>query len=120
MLAQSMPAPVMADDQPFLKPNNAGICDEMMSTPAPCVNAINTGELTKFSSQPKRAKPSTTCSKPVMSDSHTVRLIHSALPGAAMPLSEAATKIEVSAVGPTDKRGDALNNTATSAGNNDA
>ena len=91
-----------------------------MSTPAPCVNAINTGELTKFSSQPNRAKPSTTCSKPVMSDSHTVRLIHSVLPGAAMPLSEADTNIAVSAVGPTDKRCDALNNTATNAGNSDA
>jgi hypothetical protein len=37
-----------------------------------------------------------------------------------MPLSEAAIKMDVSAVGPTDKRGDALNNTATNAGNSDA
>jgi hypothetical protein len=120
MLAQSMPAPVSSVDHPFVKPNNAGICDEMMSTPAPCVKAINTGELTKFSNQPKRAKPNTTCSKPVISESHTVRLIHSALPGAAIPLSEAAIKMDVSAVGPTDKRGEALNSTATNAGNSEA
>ena len=113
-LAQSMPTPVMADDQPFVKPNNAGTCDEMMSTPAPCVNAINTGELTKFNNQPKRAKPNTTCSKPVMSDSHTVRLTHSALPGVAMPpkapadavtrmasLVEQAMKDSVTAAGAT-------------------
>ena len=96
------------------------IRDRMMSTPAPCVNAINTGELTMLSNQPNRAKPNTICNAPVMSESHTVRLTHSALPGVAMPLSEAAMRIEVSAVGPTDKRVEALNNTAINAGNSDA
>jgi hypothetical protein len=37
-----------------------------------------------------------------------------------MPLSDAEIKMEVSAVGPTDKRGEALNITATNAGNSDA
>ena len=55
-----------------------------------------------------------------MSDNHTARLTHCALPGSAMPVSEADTKMAVSAVGPTDKRLDALNSTATKAGISEA
>ena len=101
-------------------PSMAGICEEMMITAAPCVKAVSTGELTRLSNQPKRAKPKTICSTPDSSDSQTARLTHSALPGVARPLSEADTSMAVSAVGPTDSRVDALNSTATKAGSSEA
>ena len=75
--------------QPTRKPSSAGSCELMMSTAAACVKAISTGEFTRFSSQPKRAAPSTTCSPPDSSASHTASSTHSGLAGAASGLSEA-------------------------------
>ena len=91
-----------------------------MSTAAAWVKAMSTGEFTRLSSQPKRAKPSTICSSPLSSASHTASAIHCALPGSARPLSEALMSRQVSAVGPTDRRTDELNSTAISAGSSEA
>ena len=81
---------------------------------------MSTGEFTRLSNQPKRAKPSTICNRPLSKASHTASAIHCALPGAASPLSDALTNRQVSAVGPTARRGDALNSTAMSAGRSEA
>ena len=102
------------------KPSMAGSCEPMISTAAACVKAISTGELTRLSSQPKRARPSATCSRPVSSASHTARVTHCGLPGWARPVSEAAISSAVSAVGPTESRCDDENSTATSAGRMEA
>ena len=102
------------------KPSRAGSCEAMMSTAAACVKAMSTGELTRLSNQPKRAKPSTICSSPVSSASHTASSIQRWLPGSAKPVSEAPTSRQVRAVGPTDSRGEALKSTAISAGSSDA
>ena len=106
--------------QPPVRPSRAGNCDAMMSTAAPWVKAISTGALTRLSSQPNRTKPSTTCTRPDSRASHTASSIHCALPGAAMPVSEALTSKQVRAVGPTDRRMEPLNSTAISAGSMDA
>jgi hypothetical protein len=101
-------------------PSMAGSWEAMMSTAAPWVKAIRTGALTRLSNQPKRAKPSTICSPPESRASHTASSIQRALPGSARPVRDALTSRHDNAVGPTDRRGDALNNTATSAGSIDA
>jgi hypothetical protein len=106
--------------QPARKPSSAGSCEPMISTAAAWVKAMSTGALTRFSSQPKRTSPSTTCSKPASSASHTASATHSALPGVAMGVSAAAIIRLVSAVGPTDSRAEAENSTATSAGSMEA
>ena len=89
----------------------------MMSAAVPCVNAISTGVLTKFSSQPKRASPSANCSAPAISASHTASNTHCALPGSAKGASAAATSSDDNAVGPTDNRVEAENKAPASAGN---
>ena len=48
----------------------------MISSAAPCVNAISTGALTKLSSQPKRSKPKPTCSRPDNKASHMASATH--------------------------------------------
>ena len=102
------------------RPSNAGNCEAMISTAAAWVKAISTGAFTRLSNQPKRTSPSTTCSRPLSSASHIASCTHWALPGAASPVSDALTSRQVSAVGPTDRRGEALNNTAISAGSSEA
>jgi len=92
----------------------------MISSAAAWVKAISTGALTRFSSQPKRRKPSAICSKPDNSASQTASSTQRALPGSARPLSEALTSRQLSAVGPTDSRTELLNSTASSAGSIEA
>ena len=92
----------------------------MISTPAPCVNAISTGEFTRLSSQPKRIRPSAICNPPESRQSQIASSTQRALPGSASPVSEALTSRQVSAVAPTDKRIDAPNSAATSAGSSEA
>ena len=84
------------------------------------VNPAITGELTRFSSQPKRPNPNSSCSAPDISASHTARLTHCALPGSARPTRDAPINRLVSAVGPTPRRVDELHSTATNAGSRDA
>ena len=103
-----------------VKPSSAGSCEMAISTAAPCVKPISTGELTSRSSQPKRPAPSTIWIVPDISVSHTAIATHSALPATASGASEAPTSKLVSAVGPTDSRWDELNITAISAGNSAA
>ena len=92
----------------------------MINSAAACVNPISTGELMRLSSQPKRTKPSTTCNVPVSRASQTASSTQWVLPGSARPCSEVPTSRQVSAVGPTDSRVEALNSTATSAGSREA
>ncbi len=99
-----------------VKPSSAGNCEMAMSTAAPCVKPISTGEFTSRSSQPKRPAPSTTWMAPEINVSHTAIATHSELPGTASGASDAPTSRLVSAVGPTDSRCDELKITATSAG----
>ena len=103
-----------------MKPSSAGNWDITISTEAPCVNPISTGELTSLSSQPKRPIPSISWMAPDNSAIHAASATHSALPGIARGASEAPTSKLVSAVGPTDRRADALHSTPTSAGMNEA
>ena len=103
-----------------VKPSSAGSCDSVISTAAPCVKPISTGELTSRSSQPSPAAPSTSCISPDSSVSQTASATHSLLPGTAIGASEAPTSRLVSAVGPTDSRADELNSTAISAGSSAA
>ena len=103
-----------------MKPSSAGNCDSVISTAAPWVKPISTGELTSRSSQPKRPAPSASCIAPDSSVSQTASATHSRLPGMASGASEAPTSRLVSAVGPTDSRADELNSTATSAGSSAA
>jgi hypothetical protein len=91
-----------------------------MSKAAACVNAVSTGELTRFSNQPARTSPSPTCSRPDSSASHTARLTHSALPGCARPVSDAVTSKQVNAVGPTDSRTEPPHSAATRVGSSEA
>jgi hypothetical protein len=103
-----------------VKPSSAGSCEMAISTAAPCVKPMSTGELTSRSSQPKRPAPSTIWMVPDISVSHTAMATHSSLPATASGASEAPTSRLVSAVGPTDSRCDELNITAISAGNSAA
>ena len=118
--AQYAPVKRAAQSPSFGSPSSAGNCEKMMSTAAPWVKAISTGAVTRLSSQPACTAPSAICSVPVSSASHTARLTHSALPGVASPVSEAATSSDDKAVGPTDRRGEAENSAATSAGSIEA
>jgi len=102
--------------QPSRLPN----CEPTMSTAAACVKAMSTGAFTRLSNQPNRTSPSTTCSRPDSSVSHTASETQSADPGVASPASDALTSRQVMAVGPTDRRCDAPNSTATSAGSIEA
>ena len=101
---------------PACKPSIAGNWDARMSTAAAWVKLMSTGELTTLSNQPKRIRPKPTCNAPDSKASHTARLIHPRLPGAANPDNEDATSRQVNAVGPTDRRVEAPNSTATKAG----
>lgn len=91
-----------------------------MSSAAACVNPPSTGEVTRLSSQPKRRAPSSSCSRPDSSAIHAASCTQCALPGSAMPVSDAPMSRLVSAVGPTPSRVDELQSTATSAGTSEA
>lgn len=91
-----------------------------MSSAAACVKPVSTGDVTRFSSQPKRTAPNTSCSRPDSSAIHTASATQCALPGAARPASEVPMSRLLSAVGPTPRRVEELHSTATSVGTSEA
>jgi len=103
-----------------LRPVSAPSCEPRISSAAACVKPLSTGEVTRLSSQPKRASPITSCSSPESMAIHAAMATHWALPGSARPVSDAPISRLVSAVGPTPSRVEALNNTAISAGISEA
>ncbi|MNT16060.1 hypothetical protein D3C72_1511470 [compost metagenome] len=101
-------------------PVNAPNCEPRMSSAAACVKPLSTGEVTKLSSQPNRARPITSCSTPDISAIQAANATHWALPGSARPVRDAPINKLVNAVGPTPRRVDELNSTATNAGISEA
>src|SRR3954470_22692230 len=88
----------------------------MINTAAALLKPVSTGELTRFSVQAERVRPTASCAAPDRSASQTARATHCADPGSAMPTSEAPTSTLDSADGPTDRRVEAENSTAASIG----
>jgi hypothetical protein len=88
----------------------------MMRSAAAWLKPVSTGELTRLSIQAAPDAPMTSCTPPASSDSHTASATHWSEAGAASPASEAATSTLVSAEGPTDRRVELPNSTATSIG----
>ena len=102
------------------RPVSADSCDDKISNAAACVKPLRTGDVTKFSSQPKRTRPKSNCSMPARIAIQAASATHCALPGSAKPVSDAPMSRLVSAVGPTPSRVDELHSTATMPGNRDA
>ena len=102
------------------RPSSAGNCDARISSAAACVKPPNTGDVTRFSSQPKRTTPSVSCSSPDSKAIHAASATQWALPGSAIPVRDAPISRLVSAVGPTPRRVDELQSTATRAGTREA
>ena len=84
--------------------------------PAAWVKPFSTGEVTRLTSQPLRSAPSSHCMAPAMMAIQQARVTQWALPGSAMPASDAPISRLVRAVGPTPRRGELLHSTATSEG----
>ncbi|MNV37278.1 hypothetical protein D3C71_1287920 [compost metagenome] len=101
-------------------PVNERNCEPRIRSAAACVKPLSTGDVTRLSNQPNRTMPMTSWSRPDNSAIHAARATQSALPGSASPVSDAPIKRLVSAVGPTPKRVEELNSTATRAGIRDA
>ena len=101
-------------------PVSARICEARISQAAACVKPESTGELTRFSSQPKRPRPSSNCKPPDIRASQTASATQVSLAGSARPDSDAPISRLLSAVGPTPRRVDELQSTATTAGTMEA
>ena len=102
------------------RPSSVGSCEARISSAAACVKPVSTGEVTRLSSQPARISPSDHCTRPDRIAIHAASATQCAEPGSARPVSEAPISSALRAVGPTPRRGEPLNSTATRAGTMDA
>jgi hypothetical protein len=88
----------------------------MINRAAAWVKPASTGELMRLSTQAKPPRPRAICISPDRMDNQAAKATHSAEPGAARPVNDAATSTQVSAAGPTDRRVEPPNSTASKAG----